>query len=405
VPLIGDTVAVVDAGDSQVEIRLKSDLSVVTAVGSAGSGDLQLDTPTHIALDQNFVHIQDAGNVRVLRWNWEDLSYFGKVLWATLGLAWDVNCLTVDKVQMLLSRVGTTLDTKGFRFMSPFTALTDYAVSAAGTVVGLAVDNDYLYIADSAGNQVLQYPLDAGGVPVAFTSIPAGYTVAGLAMDDTQLYIPCNHATNDTKVLILDKVAMTLSDSGDLLAKKVCYAMTVDDTKLYWTDTGDHSINWILKDLSGAITSAVDLTAPAGVAVLSPIYDDLYDKACVLSGAVVAGGLSAATDPPASYPVLPAGAVAGGGLAAGSFDPVLPAGAVAGGGLASGSIVENPTLPAGAVAGGGLAVGLLKSLPAGAVAGGGLAVGSFASSGPDDRMSVSSDSGDSVAMLTDVTKE
>lgn len=402
-PVLADVLAVVDAGDSQIELRLKTTLAVVLAVGSAGSGNAQLNTPTHIALDENFVHIQDTGNVRVSRWNWADLSYFGKVTWADLGLAWNVNCLTVDKVAMFLGRVSASLETEAYRFMSPYTQLGEHALAVAGTMVGVAVDNDYIYIADSATNRVLRYSL-GGGAATIFSTIPAGYTVAGLAMDDTQLYIPCNHATNDTKVLILNKTTMASVTSGDLTGKKVCYAMTVDATKLFWTDTGDHSINWILKDLTGAITSAVDLTAPAGVAVLSPIFDDLYDVATVLSGAAVSGGVSAASAP--SYPVLPTGAAVGGGVAAGSFDPSLPAGAAVSGGAASGTLVVNPSLPAGAAVSGGVAVGSFDpSLSPGASVGGGVAAGSFESSGPADRMVVSSDENDSVAVLTDVTRE
>ena len=364
-PVITDVLAVVDAGDSQVELRDRTTLAVITAVGSVGSGNAQLDTPTHIAFGANYVHIQDTGNSRVMRWNWEDLSYYGKVLWSTLGLAWNVDCLTIDKVRMLLGRDGGPLSTNAFRFMSPYTALTDYALADGGVIVGMAKDNDYLYLADSSGNQVLQYAL-SGGAPVAYTTIPAGYTVAGLAVDDTKLYVPCNHAANDTKVLILNKTAMTLVTSGDLLAKTACYAMTVDATKLYWTDTADHSINWILKSLAGAITSAVDLTAPAGVAVQSPMYD---------------------IDPPANYPVLPAGGAAGGGLASGSWDPVLPFGAAAGAGAVAGSAALVPTLPSGAAGG------------AGAV------MGSIAVAAAADYMSASSDSGDRVATLTGVTRE
>ena len=385
-PVITDVLAVVDAGDSQVELRDRTTLAVITAVGSVGSGNAQLDTPTHIAFGANYVHIQDTGNSRVMRWNWEDLSYYGKVLWSTLGLAWNVDCLTIDKVRMLLGRDGGPLSTNAFRFMSPYTALTDYALADGGVIVGMAKDNDYLYLADSSGNQVLQYAL-SGGAPVAYTTIPAGYTVAGLAVDDTKLYVPCNHAANDTKVLILNKTAMTLVTSGDLLAKTACYAMTVDATKLYWTDTDDHSINWILKSLAGAITSAVDLTAPAGVAVQSPMFADLHDTAFVLSGGVAAGGVSAAIDPPANYPVLPAGGAAGGGLAAGSWDPVLPYGAAAGAGAVAGSAVLVPTLPSGAAGG------------AGAV------MASIAVAAAADYMSASSDSGDRVATLTGVTRE
>jgi hypothetical protein len=402
-PALADVIAVVDAGDSQIELRLKTDLSVVLAVGSAGAGDAQLNAPTHIALDENFVHIQDTGNVRASRWNWADLSYFDKVTWADLGLAWSVNCLAINKVQMLLGRVGTSLDTKAFRFMSPYTTGSTYAGSAAGVIVGMAIDNDYLYLADSSGNKVWQYPL-GGGAGVAYTTVPAGYTVAGLAMDDTQLYVPCNHATNDTKVLILNKVTLADVTSGDLTGKKVCYAMTVDDTKLFWTDTGDHSINWILKDLTGAITSAVDLTAPAGVAVLSPMYDDLYDTATVLNGGAVSGGASSGSA--SVYPTLPSGAAVSGGAAAGSFDPSLPAGAAVSGGAASGTLVVNPSLPVGAAVSGGAAAGSFDpSLSPGASVGGGVAAGSFESSGPADRMVVSSDENDSVAVLTDVTRE
>ena len=402
-PVLADVLAVVDAGDSQIELRLRTTLAVVLAVGSAGSGNAQLNTPTHIALDENFVHIQDTGNARVSRWNWADLSYFGKVTWASLGLGWNVNCLAIDKVQMFLGRVSASLEIEAYRFMSPYTNLGEHALVVAGTMVGVAVDNDYIYIADSATNRVLRYSL-GGGAATIFNTIPAGYTVAGLAMDSTQLYIPCNHASNDTKVLILDKTAMTLTTSGDLTAKKVCYAMTVDDTKLFWTDTGDHSINWILKTLAGPITSATNLTAPRGVAVLSPIFDDLHDTATVLSGGAVSGGASSASAP--VYPILPTGAAVGGGAAAGSFDPSLPAGAAVSGGAASATLVVNPSLPGGAAVSGGAAAGSLDpSLSHGASVGGGLAAGSFESSGPADRMVVSSDENDSVAVLTDVTRE
>jgi hypothetical protein len=422
VPTSDDVLVVVDLGDDQVEIRDRASLAVIAAVGSYGSGDSQFDSPTHVAMDRNFAYVQDVGNQRVMRRNLLDLTFHAKVTWATLELANAANCLTVNRIQMLLGRAATNRETDLFLFTSPYNAQGQYGTAEAGVMVGLAVDNDYIYVADSAANKVLQYTIGSDAAPAEFVAVPAGYTVAGLAMDATSLYVACNHASNDTKVLILDKAAMTLTTSGDLTAKKVCYAITVDATKLYFTDTGDHSVNWILKTLAGPITSATNLTSPAGIAVLSPVYDDLNNTPRAIVGTAVGGGLAVGSV--GEYPVLSQAAV-GGGLAVGSIDLSVGPAAAVGGGLAVGTIVAQHEV-SGAAIGGGVATGSFEGLPnatgaaiGGGVAagtlganlasktvtGGGLSVGSFVTSGPADRLVVSTDDRDSVATLTDVEAE
>jgi hypothetical protein len=397
-----DVLVVVDAGDSQVEIRNKATLAVVLAVGSHGSGNAQLDDPTHIALDENLVHIQDTANSRVIQWHWSDLSYYGKVTWATLELANAANCLTVNRTQMLLGRAATNRETDLFLFTAPHDSQGQYGTGQAGVIVGVQVDNDYVYVADSAGNKVLRYTIGSDVAPDEFVAVPAGYTVAGLTMDATSLYVPCNHATNDAKVLIINKTTMALTTSGDLLNKKAVYAVAIDLTKLYFTDTADHSINWILKNLSGAITAATDLTDPRGVAVLSPIYDDLYNGPRAFVGNATGGGIAAGSA--TLYPSLASAAAVGGGIAAGSINPAMAAVSATGGGIAVGSITVQ-LATSGAATGGGVVTAELLSMPSVSATGGGVAEGGFVTSGPAEMLSVSDDSGDSVAILTDVEAE
>lgn len=401
-PSITGVVVVVDAGDSQIEVRSKSTLAVTLAVGSNGSGNAQLSSPTHIAVDENFVHIQDTANSRVIQWLLSDLSYYAKVTWASLTVATARNCLAVNRIRMFLGRAATNREVDSFLFTSPYNAGSQYGTAESGVIVGLCVDNDYIYVADSSNNLVRRVSIGGISAPTDFVAVPAGYTVAALAMDGTSLYVACNHATNDTKVLILNKTTMALSASGDLTGKKVCYDITVDDDNLYFTDTGDHSVNWILKDLSGAITSATDLTDPRGVAILSSAYDDLDNTPRAFASSATGGGL--ATGSVALYPALAAATATGGGMATGSSSTALTPVTATGGGAASAAATLQPST-AGSATGGGVVTAELPSIPSASTIGGGVTTGSLTASGPADMMVVSVDDNDSVALLTDVEAE
>ena len=286
-------IAVVDAGDDQVEVRLKDTFHLLKAVGSTGSGDDQFNAPTHVRLDGNFIHVVDTGNSRVSRKSWGGVKHHAHATLAAMGILQPVNCLAIDSARGYYGRVDTQRDVYQNYHTEPYSAAGSTLTGGAGTIVGFDTDGVYAYLADSVGNTIQKRLLSDGSLVAENLTIPGTAIVTALTMDTEYVYVACCDGVTDCQVLALHKSDLMQAYSGTLTGKLDIYALSVDDTNIYFTCTTDNTLNRIAKALTGAITSVGGFTAVRGCSVVTPAYLAIPVEARTLAGVAVAGGAGA----------------------------------------------------------------------------------------------------------------
>lgn len=270
-------VAVID-GD-YVEVRDKATLDLIKRRGGTGSGNDQFSGPTHLALDADHIFVVDAGNSRVSIKRWGGVNHHAHATLAAMVIADAVGPVCVNKTAMLLARAATNGTVHRREKGTPYTAIQSPAYDCgAGTVVGVAVLLNHFLVAFSSGT-VQKRRISDGAVVATWTAVDAGYTLVALACDGEYAYVAANHASNPFRVYRLTLEEPDLNTEREMdgpAGKELVAGIAVDSDTLYFTSTTDNTLNTILKDdFTGGVVKSVTLTAPAGVAVLPAHWDTI----------------------------------------------------------------------------------------------------------------------------------
>ena len=194
----GDYIYITDSSNNRIVKRVAHNGTFVDEVGSAGSGDTQFNNPLGISYYEGQLYVADNGNHRIILLDADDLSYVNKInLQDTVSLYYptDVvaynNCLyiTNDMTGYECLKINTTnfaqINSGVYSFVgapgmgSPDSITIDDSTGkiyiadnnriyirwasnmtqimsklAFNSAVGMAIDGDYIYIANSATSQI-----------------------------------------------------------------------------------------------------------------------------------------------------------------------------------------------------------------------------------------------------------
>lgn len=341
-------------GDT-IQVRAKDNLALIQSFGSTGAGDSNFSVPTGLCVDKACVYVNDSGNARIKKHLGTTLAYHAQETLAGMTAS-PVGPLAVDRRRFLMGRAAVTA-TAYNRHKNTFAAeaIPSFACGAGG-IVGLAAIKDYFFVATSA--QVEKRLLSDGSLVATWNSLPATFAVAGLATDGTWVYALCTKAATDAKIVRLYADDLFENTLGDLTGKQSVYAICCDDTYVYFTDTGDTTINRIDSDIDGtSIVSVAAVTSPRGICCLYSGFDDLPVEsvgdvaAAVVATPVLVGGPSSRTSIAAAVTATPVMAATitmptvSMGAAAATATPALAA-TVRNGANFSAAVVASPTLAA-----------------------------------------------------------
>lgn len=304
---MGDLLWTVD-GDT-IQVRAKDTLSVIASFGSTGAGNNQFNAPTHLAADLFSVYVNDAGNSRIKKHVGTTLAFHSAATLADMTLP-AVSAISADRRRLLMGKAAT--DTYVYdRHKNTF--VEEHAVfnCGAGGIVGLAVIQDYFFVATSS--RVEKRLLADGSLIASWNSLPVTFAVAGLTTDGTYVYVLCTKAATDAKVVRLYCNDLFEIDVNDLTGKQTPYAICCDASYIYFTNVADTTVNRMANTVTGAITSVADITTPRGICCLPGFFSALRPEAVGEfsgTGAMAMAG-TAATGPGTKFSATGSMAMAG----------------------------------------------------------------------------------------------
>jgi DNA-binding beta-propeller fold protein YncE len=206
---------VADSVNNRIVKRLASNLSYVSQIGTGGSGNDQFNYPFGITTDNTYIYVADRGNNRIVKRLASDLSYVSQI--GTNGSGNDqFNYpfgITTDNTYIYVA------DTNNHRIVKRLASDLSY-VSQIGTngsgndefnaPNGITSDGTYIYVADRDNNRIVKRLASNLSYVSEIGTYGSGndqfYEPYGITTDNTYIYVA--DANNDR---IVKRLASNLS--------------------------------------------------------------------------------------------------------------------------------------------------------------------------------------------------
>jgi len=258
-------------GDT-IQIRARDTLSIIASFGSTGAGDDNFSAPTNLCVDKACVYVLDSGNSRIKKHMGTTGAYYAQSALSWMTAAPNIP-IAVDRRRLLFGKA--TASTYVYdRHKNHFAEEHAYFDCGAGGVVGLAVIQDYFFVATTT--RLEKRLLSDGTLIATWNTVPAGFAVASIATDGTFVYVLCTKAATDCKIIKVYVSDLFEHSSDDITGKQTPTGLACDVSYLYFPNTADTTINRVDNDMDPAsLVSIADCAAPQGIACLANYFDTL----------------------------------------------------------------------------------------------------------------------------------
>ncbi|MFA5136916.1 MAG: PKD domain-containing protein [Patescibacteria group bacterium] len=248
----GTYVYVADTYNNRIVKRLCSDLSYVSKIGSYGTGDDQFDSPGGITTDGTYVYVADTYNNRIVKRLCSDLSYVSKI--GSQGSGDDQfyrpGGITTDGTYVYVADIHNNRIVK--RLCSDLSYVSKIGSYGTGddqfySPGGITTDNTYVYVADTENYRVVKRLCSDLSYVSKIGSYGTGddqfYRPGGITTDGTYVYVADTYNGRIVKRLCSDLSYVSLVwglEDGD--RSYYPSGITTDGTYVYVADTNHNRI-------------------------------------------------------------------------------------------------------------------------------------------------------------------